>query len=93
MRLEWRSKSPERSDARLVAAHHVAPEVYESYLKAEDEFSKVAARLSLNRSIAYFEETIGKDANFAPAYVGLANAYDMLGSLRVGAPPNERVQK
>src|SRR5439155_10727746 len=26
--------------ARLVAAHHISPEVYESYLKAEDEFGR-----------------------------------------------------
>ena len=75
--------------ARLVAAHHVSPEVYESYLKAEDEFSKSSSQAELEQSIAYFEETIGKDANFAPAYVGLANAYERLGSVLGGAPPKE----
>src|SRR5271163_2297013 len=66
--------------ARLVAAHHVSPEVYESYLKAEQEFSNSSSRAGFEQSIAYFEETIGKDANFAPAYVGLANVYERLGS-------------
>jgi TolB-like protein/Flp pilus assembly protein TadD len=75
--------------ARLVAAHHVSPEVYESYLKAEDEFSKSSSQAELEQSIAYFEETIGKDANFAPAYVGLANAYERLGSVLGGAPPKD----
>jgi TolB-like protein/DNA-binding winged helix-turn-helix (wHTH) protein/tetratricopeptide (TPR) repeat protein len=75
--------------ARLVAAHHVSPEVYESYLKAQDEFSKSGNQAELERSIALFEETIGKDANFAPAYVGLANAYERLGSVIGGAPPKE----
>ena len=75
--------------ARLVTTHHVSPEVYESYLKAEDEFSKSSSQAELEQSIAYFEETIGKDANFAPAYVGLANAYERLGSVLVGAPPME----
>jgi pentatricopeptide repeat protein len=75
--------------ARLVAAHHVSPEVYESYLKAEQEFSNSSSRAEFEQSIAYFEETIGKDANFAPAYVGLANAYERLGSVPVGGPPKE----
>jgi TolB-like protein/Flp pilus assembly protein TadD len=75
--------------ARLMTAHHVSPEVYESYLKAEDEFRKSSSQNELEQSIAYFEETIGKDANFAPAYVGLANAYERLGSTLGGAPPKE----
>jgi TolB-like protein/DNA-binding winged helix-turn-helix (wHTH) protein/Flp pilus assembly protein TadD len=75
--------------ARLVAAHHVSPEVYESYLKAQSEFSKSSSRAGFEQSIAYFEETIGKDPNFAPAYVGLANVYERLGSVLGGAPPKE----
>ena len=71
--------------ARLVAAHHVSPDVYESYLKAEDELGKGDSE----KSIAYFQEAIGKDPNFAPAYLGLASVYDKLGTLRAGVPPNE----
>ena len=72
---------------------HVSPEVYESSLKAEDEFSKSSSQAELEQSIAYFEETIGKDANFAPAYFGLANAYERLGSILVVAPRRNRIQK
>ena len=86
-RVEVKVTGEER--ARLITAHHVSPEVYESYLKAEDEFSKSSSRAELEQSIAYFEETIGKDANFAPAYVGLANAYERLGSVLGGGPPKE----
>jgi TolB-like protein/DNA-binding winged helix-turn-helix (wHTH) protein/tetratricopeptide (TPR) repeat protein len=86
-RVEVKVTGEER--ARLVAAHHVSPEVYESYLKAEDEFSKSSSQVEFEQGIAYFEETIGKDANFAPAYVGLANAYERLGSVLGGAPPKE----
>ena len=39
-RAEWRSRSPERNIARLIASHPVSPEVYESYLKAEDEIGQ-----------------------------------------------------
>jgi TolB-like protein len=70
--------SEERS--RLVAARQVSPEVYESYLKGRslDDAKK---------SIAYFEEAIKKDPTFAPAYVGLAYAYFILGTPAGGAPP------
>ncbi len=86
-RVEVKVTGEER--ARMVTAHHVSPEVYESYLKAEDQFGKSSSQAELEQSIAYFEETIGKDANFAPAYVGLANAYERLGSTLGGAPPKE----
>jgi TolB-like protein/Tfp pilus assembly protein PilF len=75
--------------ARLVAARHVSPEVYESYLKGESEFSKSNGRGGFEKSIAYFEEAIGKDPTFAPAYVGMAASYARLGSVFVGASPDE----
>jgi TolB-like protein/DNA-binding winged helix-turn-helix (wHTH) protein/Flp pilus assembly protein TadD len=86
-RVEVKVTGEER--ARLVAVHHVSPEVYESYLKAEDEFNNSSSRAGFERSIAYFEEAIGKDPNFAPAYVGLANVYERLGSGPFGGPPKE----
>ncbi len=72
---------------RLVVARHVSPEVYESYLKGR--FARSNRRAEVEESIAYFEEAIRKDATFAPAYVGLADAYDRLGTVFVGAPPGE----
>ena len=90
-RVEVKVTGEER--ARLIAAHHVSPEVYESYLKAEDQFSKSSSKAEFEQSIAYFEETIGKDANFAPAYVGLANVYERLGSVLGGAPPEGNASK
>jgi TolB-like protein/Tfp pilus assembly protein PilF len=73
--------------ARLVAARHVAPEVYESYLKGQ--FANSNSRADFEKSIAYFEEAIRKDATFAPAYLGLGEAYDELGSIFVGGPAQE----
>ncbi len=72
---------------RLTSARSVSPEVYESYLKGQ--FPKSANRADLEQSITYFEEAIRKDATFAPAYVGLANIYAVLGTIFVGAPPGE----
>jgi TolB-like protein/DNA-binding winged helix-turn-helix (wHTH) protein/Tfp pilus assembly protein PilF len=74
--------------ARLVTARPVSPEVYESYLKGLVAID--SSRADVEASIANFNEAIRMDPTFAPAYVGLANAYDRLGSILVGgAPPNE----
>jgi TolB-like protein/tetratricopeptide (TPR) repeat protein/DNA-binding winged helix-turn-helix (wHTH) protein len=73
--------------ARLVAARHISPEAYESYLKGQGLVG--GPRADIEQSIAYFEEAIKKDATFAQAYVGLAYAYDRLGSTSVGGPPKE----
>jgi len=74
--------------ARVIASRRVLPEAYESYLKAANEFG-TRGRAGDEASIADYEEAINKDPTFAPAYVGLAAAYDRLGSVLVGAPPGE----
>jgi pentatricopeptide repeat protein len=75
--------------ARLTAARQVSPEVYESYLKGRSVLDRSYSRSSLEESIGYFEEATKRDPTFAPAYVGLADAYDRLGTIFVGTPPSE----
>ena len=74
---------------RLAAAHAITPEVYESYLKGHFESYNANSKAGFERSIAYFAEAIKKDPSFAPAYVGLGNAYIQLGTVLVGAPPEK----
>jgi len=73
--------------SRLVAVRDVSPDVYESYLKAR--FAKTNTRAEIEQSIASYQEAINKDPTFAPAYIGLAEAYDKLGGGFVGVPPKE----
>jgi TolB-like protein/tetratricopeptide (TPR) repeat protein len=73
--------------ARLVAARHVSPEVYESYLKGR--FGRGNTRAEVEENIGYFEDAIRKDPTFAPAYVGLAFSYQALGTPFIGASPSE----
>jgi TolB-like protein/Tfp pilus assembly protein PilF len=75
--------------ARLVAARHVGPEVYESYLKGQFALDKSITKADIEESIGYFDEAIKRDPTFAPAYVGLARAYEDLGTIFVGVPPGE----
>jgi TolB-like protein/DNA-binding winged helix-turn-helix (wHTH) protein/Flp pilus assembly protein TadD len=79
--------------ARLVAARHVAPEVYESYLKGQGQLAKNNNRVDIEQSIANFDEAIRKDGTFAPAYVGMADAYDRLATVFIGVSPGEERPK
>ena len=71
---------------RLAAARLVAPEVYESYLKGRF-FLRERTRAKVEESIPYFEDALNRDATFAPAYLGLAEAYTILGTVAAGVPP------
>jgi TolB-like protein/DNA-binding winged helix-turn-helix (wHTH) protein/Tfp pilus assembly protein PilF len=77
--------------ARLVVARQVSPDVYENFLKGQfvEKSNSPAAK---QESIAYFEEAIKRDPAFAPAYLGLAHAYDALGMPGVGGAPPSEVQ-
>jgi TolB-like protein/tetratricopeptide (TPR) repeat protein len=78
-----------RERTRLVAVRHVAPEVYESYLKGAGQLEKANGKDDLRESIRYFEQAIEKDPTFAPAYVGLAEANGDLSAIFVGGSPSE----
>jgi TolB-like protein/DNA-binding winged helix-turn-helix (wHTH) protein/Flp pilus assembly protein TadD len=72
---------------RLVAARPVAPGVYQSFLRGQSELAKSNTRAGIEKSIAYFQQAIRQDGSFAPAYVGLAEAYSEIGMVFMGAPP------
>ena len=76
-----------KEHGRLAAVRSVSPEVYESYLKGQFALGKSNSRAGTEESIGYFEEAIKRDATFAPAYLGLANAYHDLGTVFIGASP------
>lgn len=80
--------------SRLVGAREVAPAVYESYLKGRGAIAAASSRAEIEKSVTYFDEAIRKDPTFAPAYVGLADAYGGLGLVVVGAmPPGDAREK
>jgi TolB-like protein/DNA-binding winged helix-turn-helix (wHTH) protein/Tfp pilus assembly protein PilF len=58
------------------AANTVNPEAYDAYLKGLLEMN-VGSRADMRKSIASLELASRKDAQFAPAYAALANAYNM----------------
>jgi TolB-like protein/DNA-binding winged helix-turn-helix (wHTH) protein/Flp pilus assembly protein TadD len=74
---------------RLNAVHSVLPEVYESYLKGQFALGKSNNQSGIEESISYFQDAINRDPTFAPAYVGLGDANNALGTVFVGARPQE----
>ncbi|PYX24818.1 MAG: hypothetical protein DMG82_07175 [Acidobacteria bacterium] len=66
----------------------VTPAVYESYLKGRFELHK-GTRAGLEEAVRRFQAAIDADATFAPAYEGLAAAYDDLGTVFHGVSPGE----
>ena len=60
----------------LSKARTVNPEAYDLYLKGRFYWNE-RNPAAIKESIGYFQEAIAKDPDFALAYVGLADAYDI----------------
>jgi len=60
--------------SRLSTAPTVNPEAYDAYLKGRYFFNR-PSDANLQKAIARFEEAIGLDSTFAPAFSGLSDAY------------------
>jgi len=74
--------------ARLARAQSVDSQTYELYLKGRYFWGK-RTDAAIQKSIDYFEQAIQRDPNYALAYAGLADAYDV----RQDLPPGERFPK
>src|SRR5262249_15744282 len=77
--------------ARLAPTHPVDPEVHENYLRGRYYFNQ-RTQDALNKSIASFQQAIARDAGYALAYSGLADAYAMLG-FRGGFPSKDALSR
>ncbi len=67
-----------REQAALKSVKVVNPEAYESYLKGRYFWNKRTAD-GLKVGLAYFNQAIEEDPNYAQAYSGLADTYALLG--------------
>ena len=75
-----------RERERLAAQRAVSPEVYESYLMGRYGLNRSQVKVAVEESIGHFEDAIRADSSFAPAYISLAQAYQMLGTVYSGEP-------
>ena len=68
-----------RESSALQGRHAPNPEAHSLYLKGRYHWNSRAEN-DVNRAMKYFEEAIGRDPEYAPAYVGLADCYSILGT-------------
>ena len=71
----------------LAAGHTTNPEARDFYLKGRYEWDKRTPE-SLNQAVDYFTQAIVHDPNYAQAYVGLADCYNLLREYSA-MPPEE----
>ena len=84
------SLSPQEQQV-LANVRPVSPEAYEAYLKGYFFLQKLSPQ-GVRRSFDFFQQAISKDPGYAPAYVGLAQAYIISGDRNV-LPPREAYAK
>jgi tetratricopeptide (TPR) repeat protein len=74
----WRPSRPSASSKTpRPSAHHVDPQAQNLYLKGIYYWHKRTPE-SLNQAVDFFTQAIVRDPNYAEAYVGLANCYNLL---------------
>ena len=86
------SLTPEVED-RLSRMRSVDPDVHASFLKGRYYWNK-RTQASLATAVEHFSAAISADPTYAPAYAGLADCYNQLGTVMVasGSPSEMRPQ-
>jgi TolB-like protein/DNA-binding winged helix-turn-helix (wHTH) protein/Flp pilus assembly protein TadD len=88
-----RIKLNPQEQAALKIAKVVNPEAYESYLKGRYFWNKRTPD-TLKVALAYFNQAIDEDPNYAQAYSGLADTYALLGDWQYAVmTPKEALPK
>jgi tetratricopeptide (TPR) repeat protein len=78
-----RIKLTPHEQAVLGNARRVNPEAYEAYLKGRYFWNRRTPD-GLTEAIKYFNQAIGEDPNYAPAYAGLADSFALAGDWKYG---------
>jgi TolB-like protein/DNA-binding winged helix-turn-helix (wHTH) protein/Tfp pilus assembly protein PilF len=77
--------------ARLASGHPASPEAHEAYLKGRYHWNKRTPD-DFQKAIAYFQQAIRIEPNYALAYAGLADTYNTLGFYSI-LPPDQSFLK
>ena len=73
-----------REEGALENAKTVDPQAFEDYLRGRFFWNQRTAD-GLEQAVEYFKQAIARDANYAPAYSGLADTYALLGDWQYAA--------
>src|SRR5262249_13780461 len=74
---EIHTKLTEHDRARLAKTRPVNPAAYEAYLQGRFLLNRISVK-EANKAIKFFQQAIAIDANYAPAYSGLSDSYQIL---------------
>jgi TolB-like protein/DNA-binding winged helix-turn-helix (wHTH) protein/tetratricopeptide (TPR) repeat protein len=80
--VQIRVSSSQQSPVASTRAHPVDPDAYDLYLRGRSEWNARTEQAS-KRGIEYFLRAVQKDPGYAPAWAGLSDQYDLLGSFNV----------
>ncbi len=87
---EIQVKLTPRDKERLASSRPVNVEAYLAYSSGRYHWNQ-RRQEGFQRGIEDFQRAIAKDASYAPAYAGLADAYALLGSIGFGMMPPKEV--
>jgi tetratricopeptide (TPR) repeat protein len=88
---EVRVKLTAQEQERLANMHAINPDSFQLYLKGRYFWYKLNPE-ALQKATAYYQQALDKDPAYAPAYAGLADAYNLLAFFTV-FPPREVMPK
>jgi serine/threonine-protein kinase len=80
-----------RDQERVFRRQRVDVGAYDAYLKGRHQYFTGFTEDSTNRAIAYFQQALAIDPNYAPAYAGLADCY--FGMSNIYKAPTEVMPK
>ena len=81
---EIRVKLTPQTESSFARVREVDPAAYSSFLQGRYNLAKRSGD-GLTKAVVSFQDSIAKDPNYAPAYAGLADAYNLL--IYYGYPP------
>ena len=87
---EVRAKLTPAELAQLASRKPVHPKAFDDYLQGRYLYWNKRTVVNLRKAIEYFESAIREDPTYALPYVGVADCYNSMGSVQIGAlPPPE----
>ena len=83
-------KMSQADQVRLAPRRPVNPKAFDDYLQGRYLYWNKRTEENLNKAVGYFQSAIQADVSYAPAYAALADCYNSMGTVQVGAfPPIE----